>query len=380
VAQHDDAMHQEVLRLVRERWGGGDVTLVPGPVTPRPVSVVHRYVAEAPGRRQPIIVKEPQTRSRLAMARPPAPPWDQQAGSQPLVRPRLAPVPDPETRYPREYEALVLIARALDEDPHPDLGAVPVLGYIQDRHAIVMGEVSDPPLRDVLYRTSLGGRRDASRVAAAFEHAGLWLARYHALPPPPDSRERQGDRASIVALATRMVEYLQSRADSLGRTDDAAFLDGIRGPALGAIEGALPPQLPLALGHGDFALRNVLLGRGARVTVYDVWTQWCPPPHEDLATFLGSVRTAMPRVVTGGRWIPEDVVERAEAALLRGYGAVPCGEQSLTAYQLFLLFDRWGSIPGVTRPAGSRLTGLRAALMWRAYRREARRLLDRLGA
>ncbi|HKF84778.1 MAG TPA: phosphotransferase [Candidatus Limnocylindrales bacterium] len=369
----DDELIGAVAALLADA-GRPATRILPGRVIVRPRSVVRFLAAAFPDTTLELVVKEPRGTGdgtarpspARAVAAPPA-----------SGRPRLAMPPAPEVRYEAEYEALRLVADDLTQDPDPALGVVGVLGYVPRRHAIVMEVFHDPTLRHMLYARALGGRRELVGLTAAAGHAGRWLRRYHALPAPASATARQASAGDVAALADEMLAYLVRRAAALGRDDDAAFLRD-RAPAVRrALDRSLPAILPTALGHGDFALRNLLVGDGARVTGIDAWAYWLPPVHEDLATWLGSLWTAMPRVLTGGRWIDDATATRLESAFLHGYGAAAVPRDELRAYEAFLLLDRWGSVPGVERSA-SRSARVRASAMWRAYRRELDRVLDRL--
>lgn len=295
-------------------------------------------------------------------------------------RPRLAPYPDARLRIDLEADALRLVHTDLTHSPDPRFRSIDVIGVMEARPGFVMTEAEGRPLRSLLNRSPLpGGPSSADGLERAFASAGAWLRRYHGLAPEV-GQPRQASVEEVVDLATRLADWLSERAGGAGRDGAVARFQAVAALFRRDAPGILSDPLELGLGHGDFAPRNILVLPGGVITVVDMWTRWRPPILEDLATFLGVIRTSMVQVVSGDRWLSASRLERLERAFIGGYFE---GERppfaALHLYQLLLLLDRWGGIPGIADPARGSGRAI-APMRWRRYSAEADRLLRLLGS
>jgi hypothetical protein len=295
-------------------------------------------------------------------------------------RPVLAPVrtvsDHDEAR--REYQGLQLIRDAVSDDTDR-FGVVRPLAWLPRHPGFVTDYVDQPTLRTVLLSTSRAHPWTRGRLGdAPWENAGAWLRRFHdhpsaqALPAPVSTAPEVGDRYR------RYADFLQAR---IGRR---SVLDELRscGPALA--ESALPAQLPLRTGHGDFVATNLFTTPTGRITGFDPLPLWRLPVYQDLATLVIGLRVLPVQAAAQGFAFDRQRLATYEAALLRGYfGEEPVPRPAVQAFQLLVLLDRWSARVALrSRREGARRRFQEAGvrLTSRHYEAEARGLLARLGA
>ena len=108
--------------------------------------------------------------------------------------------------------------------------------------------------------------------------------------------------------------------------DYAAYLQQVSGaclpdltPVRNAARTALPNDLPLGTGHGDFAPRNILVGPDNQIAVLDTVSRWQVPVYEDVAGFLVALKASKSQVY-GRRWLYDTrVLQDYEHRFLLGY-------------------------------------------------------------
>ena len=256
-------------------------------------------------------------------------------------RPRLASIRDWENVRPRlEYRSLSVAFEHFRRLDDPRLGAVRPLDYIPELRAIVMEVVEQPTLRRLVWKSARrwSSARQAD-VDRAVRHAGAWLREFHAFPPDEnETATLREDRADVVGALAAYGRFLEQELDDARSFADAVATASRRAPAL------LPTTLPLGLGHGDFAPRNVFVSAEGRVTVVDMIGKWRVPIYEDLAYFITALRAAGPQRLTYGLALPRERLDRLERELLAGYfrdEEVPRG--AVTVFELLLLLDKWAS-------------------------------------
>ena len=98
---------------------------------------------------------------------------------------------------------------------------------------------------------------------------------------------RQGRREDVIAMFHAYDEFLGRRLGPR-RVGDLAR----RAAELAA--SALPEETPLAVGHGDYAPRNVFVGQDGSLMVFDPMPRWAQPRLEDVCRFLVGLRSAGP--------------------------------------------------------------------------------------
>ena len=327
-------------------------------VRQRPSSTLYAFEVggSGSGRAHGLLVKQ----ARMATGHP--------APRSPGVadRPRLAPFIDPATRRGLEYRALAAVQRQFDP-ADARYRALRVYDFIPERQAIVM-ELSDgPALRDRVVAARLPWvHRSLDR---AFENAGAWLHAFHGLREPV-GEPRHTTPLEFVAVVRDLAGYL---GETLG---EAAFFDRVATRLSQQAKVLLPQLLPSGLAHGDYAARNVLVGEEDRVTVIDIAGSWQVPIYEDIAYFIVSLETAWAQLVSQGRMMGRDDLQRYRTSFLAGYfsaGAPPRDE--LRLYEALLLLDRW--VARLWAASGSQG---RSSFALRLANRSLRRMLEDLVA
>jgi hypothetical protein len=138
----------------------------------------------------------------------------------------------------------------------------------------------------------------------------------------------------------------------------------------------LPRELPLAVGHGDFAPRNMLLRQG-RLAVIDPLPRWQVPVYDDLCRFLVGLRLIGEQVHTHGLAFGSDTLDALEEAAIAAYLGADAQRAALRAYQLLILMDKWTAmLDSPRRDLRGRVVRRSATLADHRVRREAERLLD----
>ena len=323
----------------------------------RVFSSVYRFNLGTGAREHDVIVKLPGPRTSMASG---------EAGAD---RPRLKPLFDPDAKLRSEYETLSAIERHFGALGDPRFGAVRVLDFLPDAHAIVMERAAETSLKTLLARSNRVQRPFLRiDVEGRLRNAGAWLRAYHALPPLAHTGERSGTRADLIAMIERFGDYL-------ARThQDREYFERVAARACVAARAALPERLKTAMSHGDFAPRNILVGPGDRVTVFDTLGGWRAPIYEDLGLFLSALHTNKAQAYTWGLAFGTQLLRRFERVLLEGYFAPD--EPPRAAINLFTvqaLLDKWASRDDVGHPAGA---GYGLVATKHCIRRHVDRLLD----
>jgi hypothetical protein len=311
--------------------------LVPLDTRRRATTRLDRYAIDGPAGRTLILAK-----TYLA------------AGPTEPSRPRLAPIVPAASRAALEHRALSAVAAAIGTADPDRLAAIPTWDLLDDQ-TIVMGVLPWPSLDRVLARRRLRGRfagpPPEPAVVEAFRNAGRWLARFRDLALPTDG-SRLATRDDVLAALLEFGRHLGAAPGGPTRNDLAR--------ALSAAEAVLPAVLPAAPGHGDFAMRNVLVDPAGRVAVLDTRARWSVPVEEDLATLLVALRTNRLQSATQGLAWSDRTIERYKAALLDGAAYDPAARPVLRVFELLVLWDKWAAHrardEGRPRSLGSRLT------------------------
>jgi hypothetical protein len=295
---------------------------------------------------------------------------DQEADVRPRLTPQFLGAPE---LTALEFAGLTSIF-AVFGDGHPTFGAVRPLEHLAGEDTILMEHVDAPTLREVLMRSSRFEPRlrpSPRHRQDAWHRAGAWLRTFQRQVPGDGLPARQATREEVAdrfeAFGTFLTRRLGARA-----AGDAARI----GARLAA--DVLPPLLTLAVGHGDFAPRNVFLLRDGRVTVFDPLLRWQVPRVEDLARFLVAFRLQGSQLHTHGVTYSARGLDARERAVIEGYcgdGGVPTAE--LRCYQLLITLDKWSALidsPSRGWSARLRHTSLQAAAGY--VRAETRRLVE----
>lgn len=279
--------------------------------------------------------------ARNVVVKVPGAPADAEVAGQPR-RPRMVEPPPLDTKYVREYEALDLLQRHFSALDDPRFGAVPLLGRIDPARAIVMGEVEGRSLNELVPQLSrIYPRPPSALLRRAVQSAGAWLRAYHQLDLD-GALPRQASRQDFV---TNVQRYCSHLGVMLSRP---VFFAGLADRLTAAAARLLPPELPLGLGHGDFAMRNVLVGQGGRIFVLDTTALWRTPVYADLAKFGLALRLSRVQAYSHGSAFREVSLRKAGRWLFEGYygnqggqGSQPVPEQRIRLYGILLLLDKW---------------------------------------
>jgi hypothetical protein len=305
--------------------------------------------------------------------------WPQSTRSRPDgARPRLTSdfLPAAE-QTALEYRGLTAI-RDMVGPADPAFAAVRPLDHLVAEHTVLLEYVAAGTLRNAMVRDSrLSPRRwrgDRRLPQEAWRRAGEWLRRYQQHMPHDGLPVRQRHRDDVVALFSAYGEFLERRIGGRTVAETAR-----RGAELAA--DVLPEELPLAVGHGDFAPRNVFLLSDGRLAVFDPLPRWLVPRFDDLCRFLVGVRLNGLTLNTHGWSEGTRELDRRERDLIEGYGGdEPLPMRQVRCYQLLITLDKWSTL--VDAPARSRgrlrsgLQEVSTRMSLRYLRGEVRRLLD----
>ncbi len=241
------------------------------------------------------------------------------------------------TRF--EYDGLRAIA---DTSPQaPGLGAIRPLDVLPGEATLVMTYVEAPTLRQlVLAESRLRSRPGRARprdAAHGCELAGRWLRNFQREIPGHELPARQSTRAEIVA-------QFHSYADFLTASNASRGWGTIARHGAQLAERVLPEALPLAVGHGDFAPRNMFLDRG-RLVVFDPMPRWRVPVYEDLSRFVVGLRLLGEQVHSHGWAFDAATMDHFESSAVDGYlGTDPECIAALRCYQLLITLDKWTAL------------------------------------
>jgi hypothetical protein len=282
----------------------------------------------------------------------------------------------PEERSELERSILIAIYQAVEARGDPRFGAIRLLDTIEDPSALVMEKAEGVLLRDLLVERAFG--RDLSRghdLDQALWSTGAWLGHYHGAVSSERASPRRSTRSEFLASVSDLTAYL-------GRVgSESTFFKGVFERVEELAGDILPSELPLGLGHGDFAPRNVLVHSSSRITVFDTLGRWLTPIYEDVGYFLVGLRSLGPQILTLGRAFDRALLDGYELRFLRGYfgsGEVPVEPIRLFEIEAFLA--RWAaSTHGVRTARGLRWLRLRAELVAREHLFRAS-IRHRLGA
>jgi hypothetical protein len=289
-------------------------------------------------------------------------------------RPTLAPAAvDEEELTTREYAGLRLLETTFSEGD-ARFGAVRPLAHLESHNTILMGFAPGPTARDLILRSSrlrLARRRPRGTTPDwLLPRVGAWLRTFHEAASPASYPARQATGQDVVAHFTALEEHLERR---LGRR----FGD-LAGAGSELAADLLPHgALPLTVGHGDFAPRNVVVDGDRRVVVLDPLIRWAVPAPEDLCRFLVGVRLLGLQLHTHGAAFRATTLERWERLLISGYYGDRVPAATLRCYQLLILLDKWSAMLESARHG--RRSGLAAASQQLAtgyVRREGLRVLQ----
>lgn len=239
-----------------------------------------------------------------------------------------------------EYRGLTAIAAMVDGSDGA-FAAVRPLDHLVAENALLMNYVNAQTLRDVMIR---GSRFSPDRWRASgrypsdvWRRCGAWLCLFQEHMPREGLPARQQRRDDVVALFHAFGQYLERRLGARAVGDVAQ-----RGAELAT--DVLPEQLPMAVGHGDFAPRNVFVLRDRRIAVFDPLPRWLVPRFEDLCRFLVGLRLQGLPLHTHGLADGARELARREEDMIEGYrGGEALDMAQLRCLQLLITLDKWST-------------------------------------
>ncbi len=275
----------------------------------------------------------------------------------------VAPELDGDRRCRFEADTLLTVAAGVQAAADRRFGWVEVWDRLADPPALVVRVIDQPSLRDRLRQAPPAGTALAGERALA--NLGAWLALFHQMRTPHAvTRCEAGDDATFGVPA--LIDDLRRQGRGHATVDRVERLVARWRPE--------PAALPVGLGHGDLAPRNVLVGPDDQVTVYDSLGRFLVPVHEDVAYLLVELAAGSTRLTTRGRPRVPRSVARLRSSFLAAY---PLQEDPvLWFYEVRAALDKWCALAGrggsrsvlaarewlVARHAAAALTRLEAAL------------------
>lgn len=245
----------------------------------------------------------------------------------------VAPELDGERRCRFEADTLLTVAAGIQAAGDRRFGWVDVWDRLPDPPALVVRVIDQPSLRDRLRQAPPAGTVLAGERALA--NLGAWLALFHRLRTPHAvPRCEAGDDATFGVPA--LIDDLRRQGRGEATLERAERLVARWRPD--------PLTLPVGLGHGDLAPRNVLVGPDDQVTVYDSLGRFLVPVHEDAAYLLVELAAGSTRLTPHGRPRAPRSVARLRSSFLAAY---PLPEDPvLWFFELRAALDKWCALAG----------------------------------
>jgi hypothetical protein len=292
-------------------------------------------------------------------------------------KPQLYPPVELHDRDRRHYTALKAIYEYFTNLDIQTLGAIRALDYLPEYHAVLMEASADPKLGQLFLRKNrFYALVSDGELTPAFRNAGHWLRAYHNMPKEEDIDTRHAHRKDYVEAIIQLKTFL---VKTLG---DERFFETASSILLNAAEKTLPNSLPLALGHGDFSPRNILIGPNARVTVLDTFATWRTSLYEDIGYFLNDLKMNYLQVVSQGFAFGAGQLAAYEQAFLEGYfHPEPIPYSAVRLCEALALLDKWSSLVArlYERPSSTQIvTQLKLRLASRYFKHRVKGLLDEL--
>ena len=254
-------------------------------------------------------------------------------------KPQLFPKTEPRDMHWLHYTALKTIYDYYTSLDREQLGAIRVLDYLPQYHAIFTEESNDPKLRDLFFSENrLRFPFGQDKLSTAFQNVGMWLRLYHIMPKDKDVQIRHQRRNDYIEAITTITDFLAKtlKHETFFKQTASILIEKART--------TLPEALPLGLGHGDYAMRNILVGPNSRVTVLDTFAKWRAPIYEDIGYFLTDLQVSSPQVLSFGFAFSSIQLATYEQAFLEGYfGQEPIPYPAIRLYEALALLDKWSS-------------------------------------
>lgn len=332
-SRFDVYLRQNASRYFPYFQGGIDIELLSK--RKRPASTLYRYYVRSGGEQRHLLIKVPSNRETPHINSN----LQEKAQARNQVDwPRLVPETAPEIKYLLEYSALKAIHNYFGQLNDARFGTVRVLDYFADEQALIMEEVRQPNLRRLLMKANRlqSAWSSSADLGRAFSNAGAWLAAYHKMPKQDNVSPRHTQRTEFEELGRQFSTFLSVQ---IGRVP---FFQRLTDILLTYTSQILPESLPLGIGHGDYAMRNILIGADYQVTVLDTLAKWQTAIYEDIAYFLVGLKFNRAQVYSQGFVFDKKQINQYEQAFLTGYFEqqnIPL--QIIRLYEVQAVLDKW---------------------------------------
>jgi hypothetical protein len=240
-------------------------------------------------------------------------------------------------RATEEYESMRRLHLYFSERNDPMCGNIRPLGYLPAANAIFSEELSARTLRD-LVMPALGLRRsvDETKALAYVRQSGYWLRIFHEMPAEP--RWQQFDRDEYLSKAR---SYL-TRLEKLGVPATSCYQLYIKIADFIADNHLAERELLFGWRHGDYNLRNILVGTTGKIIGFDTKMRRFCPVWEDVAIFLVELRAHKGLVLSRGRFYDLERIQAWEQAFLDGYrGNTTIDTAFLSLYRALYALRKW---------------------------------------
>jgi hypothetical protein len=159
------------------------------------------------------------------------------------------------------------------------------------------------------------------------------MSMYH-----PGGQELRPDVEALAASFDRLATFLE-------RTHGGdPFFRRAAEVAMRAARDALPAQLPLVPGHGDYSPNNIFAHPCGRIAVFDTCGKWRVPLYEDVAFFLFTFKTLYPPMHSLSPGTRRDAFARYDGDFMRGYfGSETLPLQAVRAFEVQCVLAKWAS-------------------------------------
>ncbi len=282
---------------------------------------------------------------------------------------QLSATTDPATKFRIEYEALVAIHEYFNTIQDARFAAIRPLDFIAAHSGVVMEEVQEPNLRWLFAKASrLQPWANPGNLYECFRHAGGWLRAFHALPRREHATPRDTNAQDYFFAVEKFTGFL---AEALHEPE---FFGELARTTIASARGILLERLPVGLTHGDYALRNLLIGPNQRVRALDTQAKWLMPIYEDLAYFLVGLVTTWPQVLSQGLAFGSEALLRFEQEFLTGYFArEPIPWETIRLFKIKIMLLKWSAnlhrMQQSESGLHSRVAKVRRKLLHRFYRK-----------
>ncbi len=241
-----------------------------------------------------------------------------------------------------EFDGLSAIV-ALFGQSHPTFGAIRPLDQLVPEATLLMDYVEARTLRELTIAESRlmpRGRSARRRRASSdsWHHAGGWLRIFQQSTGPDTLPSQPSVRQDVVNKFHAYHDFLTAQLGPRSFGDVAT-----RGAEWAA--NSLPEQLPQAVGHSDYAPRNMFVDGRGRLIVYDPMPRWSVPSYEDLCRLLVGLRLLGLQLHSHGAAFSQRELDYRERDVLSGYyDGDPIPFDQLRCYELLILLDKWSAL------------------------------------